>query len=503
MHLLLLALIVLCYALGKIIYALYFSPLRRIPGPLLARITPLYDKVTRLVGLRTELCERNFKRYGDIYVVSPTCVSISNPSDCARVLGTHSFRKSAEYDKMVVSVPTTFSTRDPVLNKTRRHQIGPAFGHSRLREMEPLIQQHSVASLQRKWDSLIDASIGHEVEINYRTDFLLMAFDVIGALGYGQTFSALQNDDTRVVDWARATVQLAMYQAIFPPIAVWPFKYLISTQLNNIRQCTEFGQRTVMERKKDLESGGEKPRDVLQSFIDSEDPASRTRMSADQIAAENRTMLLAGTETSALTLTWTLHLLMLHPVLRQRAVDEIRSQFGPEQTITYAEAKACLPFTEACIYESLRLRPVSGQHFTRDVPAGGATFQGHDIPEGFTVGLNFAGHCKNPDIWPSPEKFLPERFLDDPRAKQNIITFSAGVRVCPGRNLAWVEMLTVLSNILKNYNFELTKDSLFHSDNIDPNTGEPAIMPRIHLVTAGPKYPERDCRVLVSKHLWT
>ncbi|KAJ1955000.1 hypothetical protein EC988_002123 [Linderina pennispora] len=486
--------------LYTVVYALYLSPLRHIPGPLLARITPLHDKVLRLLGLRTEVCERNFRKYGDIYVISPTSVSISNPHDCSTVLATHRFTKSAEYDKMVISHPTTFSTRDPQMNKMRRHQIGPAFNPSYLREMEPQILEHGILALKQKWDSQLDRAVGHDIEVVYSVDFLLATFDVIGLLGYGQSFHALKNNDTRVVRWARSTVKLALYMAVFPPIRTWPFCGLISEQLSYMNECTRFGQETIRARKSAAShSNDDRPRDVLQSFIDSEDPGSKTRMTADQVEAEVRMLLLAATDTTALTLTWTLHLLLLHPDAYRRAVSEIRSQFAYDEVIRSSGARAKLPFTEACIYEAMRLRPVSGQNFTRDVPSGGVQLQGHHIPAGFTVGVNFAGHCLHPTLWDSPERFLPERFLDNPKAKQTLITFSAGARACPGKALAWMEMLTLLPNILKDYDLCLPKGALFTPDNIDPTTGDPAIMPRTHSVTAQPKYPDRDCRVLVSK----
>ncbi|KAI8318668.1 cytochrome P450, partial [Martensiomyces pterosporus] len=59
----------------------------------------------------------------------------------------------------------------------------------------------------------------------------------------------------------------------------------------------------------------------------------------------------------------------------------------------------------------------------------------------------------NKDAWDEPHIFNPERFIDNEENKRNMLTFSSGVRVCPGRNLAWVEMLTTLANLLNTYDF--------------------------------------------------
>ncbi|KAI8321881.1 cytochrome P450 [Martensiomyces pterosporus] len=104
----------------------------------------------------------------------------------------------------------------------------------------------------------------------------------------------------------------------------------------------------------------------------------------------------------------------------------------------------------------------------------------------------------NKDVWDEQHTFNPERFIDNEENKRNVLTFSSGVRVCPGRNLAWIEMLTTLANMFNAYDFALPEDALFTPDKLDKH-GQPVIMPQKMNVINGPRFPERDCQVVISK----
>ncbi|KAI8318520.1 hypothetical protein GQ54DRAFT_314406, partial [Martensiomyces pterosporus] len=66
------------------------------------------------------------------------------------------------------------------------------------------------------------------------------------------------------------------------------------------------------------------------------------------------------------------------------------------------------------------------------------------------------------------------------------------------RNLAWIEILTTLANLFNAYDFALPEDALFTPDNLD-RYGQPVIMPQRMAIVNGPRFPERDCQVVISK----
>ncbi|KAJ2086511.1 hypothetical protein IW138_005631 [Coemansia sp. RSA 986] len=488
------------YIAGRIIYLLNFAPLSKIPGSRIDKLTMLKVKFNAFCGWLGDTCEDEYYEYGDIYVVGPKGVVISNPSDCKTVLSTHRFMKSDMYKCCVLTADTMFTTQSAELAHVRRRQIGPAFTHGYLNGMEPTILECGIQSIKQKWDALIDGSGTGEATMPYVLHFSLATFDIISALGYGQRFNALKDNSSKIVEWVDNHNRLALLSVVFTNTNWFPVNLLTRSLVKSKNDFVEFSDDAANKRREMLRYGKmEKPKDILQAMIDAEDPDSRVRMTQKQITAENIGLLIAGTDTTSVTMSWTLHYLLLYPEVYRRAVREVRSKFPREHTITYAQGKAELPYIDACIYESMRIRPVSGVFLPRIVPEGGATFQGHFLPAGTEIAVNVAGANHHKETWEEPRKFMPERFLGEgEKRKHNVITFSSGVRICPGRNLALYEMMTILANLLKDYDFSLPANALFRPDKVDKD-GYPVVMPRTHSLTVMPKYPERDCLV-VARH---
>ncbi|KAJ2880695.1 hypothetical protein FB639_002777 [Coemansia asiatica] len=458
-------------------------------------------RIDSLFGRGGQVSIDDYYRYGDIYTTGPNSVVICNPSDCRSVLGTHRFAKTSSYKAFALVEENIFTTRSPELVHTRRKQVGPAFTHGHLNEMEPMIMEFGIHAIRQKWDQALSQSLdGKKATVNYAEHFFLSAFDIVGALGYGQKFNALINNKAQAVDWVNDYLLLSVIKMVFGDINRFPINFFVRRLIESKNDFAAFGNAATQKRRDMLASGEltEKPKDILQALLEGEDPDSKIKMTPLQITAENIIFLIAGTDTTSLTLSWTLHYLMLYPNTYKKAVSEVRSKFRRNHTISYAEAKANLPYIEACIYESMRIQPVSGIPLLRVVPKGGATFQGYFLPEGTKIGVNIAGVNHHQGTWNNPRKFFPERFIENEKAKQNVFTFSSGVRICPGRHLAQYEMLIMLSNILKDYDFELPDDALFRPDVLN-SFGYPQTMPCTHYLSVGPMYPERDCRIVISK----
>lgn len=150
------------------------------------------------------------------------------------------------------------------------------------------------------------------------------------------------------------------------------------------------------------------------------------------------TLLLAGHETTASTLAWTFHDLTRRPaVLRrvQRAADEDDERY-----------------LEAVVKESMRLRPVIGQVARR--LAQPARVGGYDLPADVVVFPSILLVQRTPAIYPSPDDFRPERFLDGSPPPATWIPFGGGIRRCLGSALAMVEAQAVLKAVLTRVDLE-------------------------------------------------
>ncbi|KAJ2704914.1 hypothetical protein FB645_002867 [Coemansia sp. IMI 203386] len=489
------------FIVGKVIYRLYFAPLSKVPGSIPSKISGLTYYINAFFGRFGQLSIDDYYKYGNIYMLGPNNVAICDPVDCRTVLKSHKLLKGPIYDNVSLLGETLFTTRSPEIANTRRKQIGPAFTHGNLNAMEPVVIECGINAICSKWDELLAQAVDSPyVEINYFNHFSLATFDIIGTLGYGQRFHALKNNQSQITKWIIDYNKLSMIKIAFKAADRFPLSVFVRRLIKSKDDFVSYGNAVVQNRRQQLDSGelSEKPTDILQALLDSDDPESKTKMTPKEISAETIELLLAGSDSTSLTLTWAMHHLLLYPEVYRKAVDEVRTNFPYSHTITYSEGKAQLPYVDACIYESLRIHAVSGIPLPRVVPKGGVTLQGHFLPEGTTVGVNIAGANHHKETWKEPRKFMPERFIDDEKAKQNVLSFSSGVRICPGRNLAHYEMMTLLSNILKNYDLELPKDALFRPENKDKH-GNPKCMPCTQNLIVGPLHPARDCRVVIRK----
>ncbi|KAJ1964056.1 hypothetical protein GGI12_001669 [Dipsacomyces acuminosporus] len=494
------------YAAYRLVYAFCLSPFRRIPGPFLARLTSRRAEYFGAIGAQTRKALEDYEAYGDIYMYKPDTVSISNPRDIRTVLGSHSFPKSSYYiNHDILGTQTTGSARDVGLAKMRRRQISPYFSNTYLAKMEEAILEHGILAIKKKWDGLLEASGSGQVELNYNKFFVYATYDTIGSLAFGREFGSMRNDDPTPSDWLKATFKYTGLRVLFPLLRTFPCSLLLSRLKKLNQDFISHGASCIATRREllaSLETEGrlhEKPNDLLQAFLDCVDPESKTRMSPTEVHAECIIVLIGGTETSSNTLTWTTHLLMLYPDCYRRAVEEVRSAFEKDHVITYSEAKARLPYVEACIYEALRLIPVAGAQLPRLVPKEGVTLSGHFIPGGSEVFVNMNGANYNRNHWQDPHLYDPTRFLGNEEAKRNIFTFSYGVRVCPGRLLAWIEMLTILANVLKDYDLRLPDEYALRGPTTLDENGHPRLMDSKYYVARTPVDPERDCRAVISK----
>ncbi|KAJ2704915.1 hypothetical protein FB645_002868 [Coemansia sp. IMI 203386] len=493
--------LLVAFVVGLVIYRLYFTPLHKIPGSFLCKISGLHYQVNAILGRFGQLSIDDYYKYGNIYVLGPNIVAICDPADCRTILKSHRFPKGPIYDDVAIHGETLFTTRSPEVSNTRRKQIGPAFTHSSLNAMEPVLIECGINSIRNKWDELISQSSDKTcAEINYFSHFSLATFDIVGTLSYGQRFQTLKNSQSQITRWIFDYNKLTMINVILKVVERLPLNLVFRKLIKSKDDFVAYGDAIVQNRRHQLISGelSEKPKDILQALLDSEDPESKTKMTPKEISAETIELFLAGSDSTSLTLTWAMHYLLLYPDVYRKAVDEVRGNFPYSHTITYNEGKTRLPYVEACIYEALRIHAVSGTPLPRVVPKGGVTLQGHFLPEGTFIGVNIAGANHHKETWKEPRKFMPERFIDNEKAKQNVMSFSSGVRVCPGRNLAQYEMLTLLSNILKDYDLELPKDALFRPEKKD-EYGNPIAMPCIQNLLVGPLYPARDCRVSIRR----
>uniref|UniRef100_A0A0P5QZ04 Cytochrome p450 n=1 Tax=Daphnia magna TaxID=35525 RepID=A0A0P5QZ04_9CRUS len=170
--------------------------------------------------------------------------------------------------------------------------------------------------------------------------------------------------------------------------------------------------------------------------------------------------MIAGHETTAFTFAAFLYLIAKHPEHQQLVVEELHQVFGDSNRPCTSNDFAQLKYLDCCIKETLRMYtngPLIMRSIPEDLKAGNFT-----LPKGMTVFLNIHAAHHNPDHYPDPESFKPERFLPENsigRHPYAFVPFSAGPRNCIGQKYAMYELRVVLANLLRWFRFSVSDPS--------------------------------------------
>ncbi|KAG6810836.1 hypothetical protein H0H92_010131 [Tricholoma furcatifolium] len=157
----------------------------------------------------------------------------------------------------------------------------------------------------------------------------------------------------------------------------------------------------------------------------------------------------AGIETTSGTLL-TFILAVIHfPSVMKKAQAELDRVVGPNRLPDFHDTEN-LPYIKALVYETLRWRPVAVLGGSPHAVTADDVYDGMFIPKGSTIFANLAGIMHDPELFPSPNDFQPDRFLEtsDPRLQTFEVPFGFGRRICPGMHLAMNSLLINVSRIL-------------------------------------------------------
>lgn len=190
--------------------------------------------------------------------------------------------------------------------------------------------------------------------------------------------------------------------------------------------------------------------DILSLLMSARDEAGEA-MTDVELRDELMTLLIAGHETTATALTWALYWIHRFPSIRDRILQELQELPDPGD----ATALLHLPYLDAVCSETLRIYPIGMLTFPRVVRSP-ADLMGNQLKPGtLVVGCIYLAHRRQ-EVYPDPEQFKPERFLDRQFSPFEYLPFGGGSRRCLGMAFAQFEMKVVLSQILSQVELTLT-----------------------------------------------
>lgn len=414
-----------------------------VPGPTPTDMARAFRSVRRdPLGFLVQVREH----YGDTVafpVPGAPALLVDDPADVSYVLKTaaRSWTKdTVQYAALGrVTGPGLLASAEPSWIEHRR-AAAPAFHHHRLAAVSEQVRRATDDVLT----TALPTAPGARAVVDVSGLMHRIALDAVGRALFAADLSGHARQLLRATsDAAELVVRLG--RSILPTAEWAPTWLNLRLRRARHRLDTTTGG-LIAERRARMAAtgeGGPSSDDLLGLLLDS-------GLTDREIRDELVTMVIAGHETVAASLTWTLMLLAEHPDVQERSRAELA---GLAEPVGLLHGREQLPWTRALVDEALRLYPpawVVSRRSTRDDVLGEL-----QVPAGTLAIISPWLVHRRPDVWPEPEAFRPERFLDPAATRHAYLPFGQGPRLCIGRDFALGEMVVVLGRVLGSHRLEL------------------------------------------------
>ena len=325
--------------------------------------------------------------------------------------------------------------------RTQRRLIQKGFDRKQLEALSAIMQD-SLAESMKEFDRQVKVGA-----VDIYPHLMKMTFSMVARSLFG---AKLKDEDIDLVSHTICTVQeFIVRQTLQPYMNPW---FEVSGELrkhDEMRKRADSILMAYIKQRRNQEPG----HDLLQTLMDAR-YSDGEGMSDELVLSESMQLLVAGHETSSNALSWLFYLLSTRPECLEKVRQEFDAIIG-DAPLSYVDVPR-FEFTTQVISEALRLYPpfwMIDREAVADDLAGDVA-----IPSGSTVIVFVYGAHHAIKYWQSPETFDPERFTKANEKLQPAFTylpFGGGPRGCIGGNYAMLQILMILSVLLRRYDFQL------------------------------------------------
>ncbi|WP_298675217.1 cytochrome P450 [uncultured Lentibacter sp.] len=319
----------------------------------------------------------------------------------------------------------------------QRRAAAPVFSHRNVTGLAPVMSAAAEASLAR-----VEAAGKRATDIY--AEMVRATFDITAkvTLSGGNSFSS--HEVHRAIDsYIAAAGKVSLFDILGLPMWVpRPSRVMAGSSL---RQMKAIADDAVNARRA---AGAHEVPDLLDLLLEGEDPETGRAMSTAELRDNLLTFIVAGHETTALTLAWAFYLCAFDQKVQDKARTE--AQTALQGRTATAEDLPNLPYCRMIIDEALRLYPpASIVSRTAQAPD---TLAGREVQKGDTVMIPIYALHRNALLWDEPDAFRPERFAEKP-ARYAYLPFGDGPRICIGASFALQEAVIILATLLAKRKF--------------------------------------------------
>jgi cytochrome P450 len=496
----LVALSTLLYTICLAIYRLHFHRLSKFPGSKLAAVTLWYEFYYDVIkrGQHIWQIEAMHRRYGPIIRLNPHEIHIDDP-DFFDEIYTGSSRPRDKYrwwTNLASAHGSGFATVPHDLHRLRRGVLNPYFSKRSVIRLEPVI----TAKIAKLAARLANAAQASEV-VRIDVAFMALTTDIMCSYAFADDTHYLDEPDFKL-EWKETILggfesgaTMRQFPWLLPMVMSLPIwfvekgnkgaAYMMRWQ-GKVRRLVQGVLDEKEDEKSDDRNEGQKT--MFHTLRDCDLPPEEKTL--QRFCDEGEILLGAGGETTAKTLTSIIFYLTRNPAVLARLRQELRAARMPDPksapTCTTLES---IPYLSAVISEGLRLSYGVTTRLPRIAPTETLHYSGYAIPAGTPVSQTCYFVLMNPHIFPEPETFRPERWLDNggKRLERYLVSFGKGSRQCLGINLAYAELYLTTAMLVTGFDFELYE------------TGIRDVEIKHDFFVAAPELGSKGVRVLVKE----
>ncbi len=422
-----------------------------LPGP---RRLPLVGNAHQLLRVSRvhATSERWARRYGSIARVDVgrrRIVGIADPDEIHRILRERpdGFRRWAEQEAIFdeLGMGGVFTAEGEQWRRQRKLVV-TALNANHLHRYFHVVRTSAERLYRRLGEA---AAAGASIEIG--KPLTSYAIDVTSALAFGHDLNTLERGENTLQSHVQRTFGM-LARRLAAPVPYWrwvklPADRALDRSLAALHAAVEGFISQARERIAKRPELLEEPENFLEGMIAAQQADGR--FTDREIVGNTLLLLFAGEDTTAHTLAWTIWLLARHPDVQARLAAEASEVLGRDSFPREHETVATLDYCEAVLREAMRIKSVAPMGLLE--PLADTTICDTHIPAGTRLILLL----RHAALGERRSAFEPERWLEEANNDPKSLTFGAGPRFCPGRNLAFLEAKTALAMIARNFEIEL------------------------------------------------
>ncbi|KAK0199458.1 cytochrome P450 [Desarmillaria ectypa] len=443
------------WCIYRVLSRLVFHPLGGFPGPKIAALTSWYVTYWETIrnGMLVKELEHLHRIYGPVVRISPNELHFSTPEAYLCIYsGYANVIKDPNYYWCFNVDESLFGFIDPALAKKRRDILNPLFSRRSILKLENVIQ----AKVDTLMGILAEEYRGRPVDLHLA--FKATTMDIISAYCYAQSFDALHSPGFAHpillgTEAAPATISAVRH---FPVLAFLYYlpEYLMTKM--NPNSVGFFRLQKVLGRQIDGILANPGVLEAVHDTIYHRLLDDKERLSRKALLDDAQSLHFAGTDTTGNAMTVGFFHVLNDPSVRAKLVAELKAMWPEKESPMSYSSLEKLPYLTGVVKESLRMSigvPVALPRVLR----ADMDIDGISVPAGTIVGVGSYFMLMNEDIFPQPETFNPDRWIqtDLPSLDKYLVPFSKGPRSCLGVNLAWCELYLVFGNLFRKLDMEM------------------------------------------------